>query len=199
MIKVNLNRSRVPTGADDAAAAAIAAPIEGDTDPKELAIKIILIVIFTLGLWVVEKQNIDQLSAQLSTINGQLNKVRQDVQAKSNELAQLKDIEPQAQALNEKLRILREFSKQRLENLQSLDYLQSVIPERVWLNSIDFQNKRYKMMGNAMDTIDLTEFVNKLEGSAYYQDVIVVSDTERPVAAGKIRDFEMTARAGVKN
>ena len=130
-----------------------------------------------------------------------MNKARKAELAKASaELDGLKDIEPQAQALSDKLKVLRSYSKQRLENLQSLDYLQSVIPEHVWLNSLNYDERRYRMLGNAMETIDLTEFVNKLEGSAYFQDVIVIQDKEKPVQpSGKIREFEMTARAGVKN
>lgn len=201
MIRVNLNRSRVQTGAEGESAAPTFVPDVGveATNTKDTIIKLILIVIGTLGLWIYEKQNIDQLSSQASVVSGQLNKLKGQVAQKQAELAQLKDIEPQAAALNDKLKILRKYSKERLENLQSLDYLQSVIPDRVWLTALNYESQRYKMSGNAMDTIDLTEFVNKLEGSAYFQDVIVVQDREKAVQpSGKVREFELTARSGVK-
>lgn len=198
MIRVNLNRSRVITGADEATAVATMPVLTDATNPRDMAIKIACILIGTIGLWVFEKQNIDALTAQASTLTGQLNKIRQEVTQKSGQLDQLKDIIPQAQALGDKLKILREFSKLRLDNLQSLDFLQSVIPERVWLLSINYDAKRYRIVGNSMDTVDLTDFVNKLEGSAYFQDVIVIQDTEKAIQGGKIREFEMTARAGAK-
>ena len=202
MIRVNLTRSRVASGSEEGSAPSnivIDSSTPGGPDVRSLVTKAAVMLIGTLGLWMYEKQNIDRLSGEMAVVNAELNKVRQEQAKKAGELEKLKDIEPQAQALSDKLKVLRAYSKQRLENLQSLDYIQSVIPERVWLSSVNYETKRYRLTGNSMETVDLTEFVNKLEGSAYFQDVIVIQDTEKPIQpTGKIREFEMTARSGVK-
>jgi hypothetical protein len=203
LIKVNLNRSRVDgdtqrgdgsVGGGTATATALA----GDgLNSRDMVVKLVVMFVGVAALTLYERQNLDDLSARLASVNANLNKVKADVSQKQVELAQLKDIEPKAQELNDKLKVLREFSKQRLAQLQNLDFVQSVIPDKVWLRAVKFDGKRYQINGNAIETSDLSEFVSKLETSSYFQDVIIISD--RTVTFGKesrVRDFEISARVG---
>ena len=196
MIKINLNRTRV-SNADESIATQLD---DVKFSSRDVILKILLICAGIAGLMVYEKQNLEAINSDVVALNAQAELMRQAVATRGAELTNLKDIEPQAQALNDKLRILREFSKLRLEQLQSLDYLQSVIPDRVWLKSVVFENKRYQILGNSVETVDLSDFQRKLEGGAYFGDVIVVQDRDRPVVGGgKIREFEISARGGVQN
>lgn len=195
MIRINLNRTRVT--ADEASS--IGLESGGQVSARDALVKILVIMLGTAALMLYERQNLDQLNAELAQIQAQDQQIKTQVQSKTAELAKLKDIEPQAQGLNEKLNLLREYSKQRITELQSMDYVQSIIPERVWLRSVRFDNHKFQFVGNAVETIDLTEFVGKLENSAYFKDVIVVQDREKKVQSGMIRDFEFTAREEVKN
>lgn len=201
MIRINLNTSRVPIGSGDGAttAQAITYDYTGQTSGagRQYLIKFAVIILGVVGLWIYEKRNIDDLTAKSVELGEKSKLLKSELAARQADLAKLKDIEPLAQSLTDKLHILRDYSKLRLENLQSLDYLQSVIPERVWLKDITYKDHHYEIVGNAMDTVDLTDFVNKLEGGAYFSDVIVVQDKEKSVQGGKIRDFEVTARSGV--
>lgn len=204
MIKINLNRSRVPNAGGASVDEGTAVDISDGGSPsstggRDMLVKLLVMTLGVAALALYQKQNLDQLDAQLATVNAQVAKLQADVEAKQTELAQLKDIEPQAQSLGDKLRILREFSKLRLFQLQSLDFMQSVIPEKVWLESVQYDAQKYKILGFAVETTDLSEFVQRLEGSAYFQDVIVIQDREKVAQGGKIRDFEMSSRSEVKN
>jgi Tfp pilus assembly protein PilN len=196
MIKINLNRTRVDNGGEGTAVQTVSS----DANPRELVVKILVMFIGVVALSLYQKQNLDQLDAQLAIVQSQVNKVKGELEQKKTELAALKDIEPQSQALADKLKVLRELSKLRLFQLQSLDYIQSIIPDKVWLQTIDYETNNYRIFGNSVETTDLTEFVHKLEGSAYFQDVIVVQDLEKLMAGNlKVRDFELTSRSEVKN
>jgi Tfp pilus assembly protein PilN len=192
LIKINLNQTRVSGGEEEAIRTREDAPTGNNRD---VLVKAFVIALGTLALIIYEKQNIDQLNSQRGALTAQLNQIREQSEKKNAELKELKDIEPQAQALNDKLNILKEYSKLRLQQLQCLDFVQSIIPERVWLRSVKYENRRYQILGNAVETVDLTDFVQKLEGSAYFQDVIVLQDREKPMQQGKIREFELSARS----
>jgi Tfp pilus assembly protein PilN len=196
MIRINLNRTRV-AGSDEASSIGIGPAV--NASGRDALVKLLVVILGTAALMLYEKQNLDQLNLDLAQIQAQDQQIKTQVQAKMADLAKLKDIEPQAQGLNEKLNLLREYSKQRITELQSMDYVQSIIPERVWLRGVHFDNHRFQFLGNAVETVDLTEFVSKLENSAYFKDVIVVQDREKKVQSGNIRDFEFTAREEVKN
>lgn len=199
MIRINLNQSRVAGAATEDAGAIGLAPV-APSSSRDVLVKLLLIFLATAGLMLYEKQNLDTLNAALATVQAQDRQLKQQMDEQNAELAKLKDIEPQAQSLNDKLKLLRDYSKQRITELQSLDYMQSIIPARVWLRAVHFDNHRFQFLGNAVETVDLTEFVTKLETSAYFKDVIVVQDRDKVLQGGsKIRDFEFTAREEVKN
>src|SRR4051812_32904081 len=131
MIKINLNRSRMASGPVDGETIAFEDASGGSI--RDVLVKLLVICLGTVGLVLYERQNSEQLAAELVVVNGQLQQLKTQVAQKNAELGQLADIEPQAKALNDKLKVLRQYSKQRITELQSLDFMQSIIPERVWL------------------------------------------------------------------
>jgi Tfp pilus assembly protein PilN len=199
MIRINLNRTRVAGGLEGEETVIKELSTTPSLNVREVIVKLLVVFLGIIGLMIYERQNIDALNAELGKTQADLNSLKQQVNDKNAELAKLKDIEPLANGLNEKLRALREYSKERITELQSLDFMQSIIPERVWLRNVHFEKHRYQILGNAVETVDLTDFVNKLENSAYFKDVIVIQDKEKPVQNGKIRDFEFTAREQAAN
>jgi Tfp pilus assembly protein PilN len=124
------------------------------------------------------------------------------------EAEKVKDIEVQAKELEDKLNILKLLSKLRLRQVKTLDFMQSSIPEKVWLKTINYESDvvhveagHFKFTGNAVATEELTEFVKRLEDSAYLQDVIVLKNQEVTLGKGTttIRDFMFTAEVENKD
>jgi Tfp pilus assembly protein PilN len=122
--------------------------------------------------------------------------------AKAAEADSVKDVEKQARELEDKLKVLKSLSKLRLREVKTLDFMQSSIPEKVWLKSISFQARgdnveegHFEFVGNAVATEDLSEFVKRLEDSAYLSEVIVIKNQESPVTGrgGVVREFTFTA------
>jgi Tfp pilus assembly protein PilN len=200
MIRVNLLKNRV----QDPAIASVGAT-EGGNETREALIKIAFILIFTLGLMMFESQNIRQLNEERARVQATVNDLQQQVTAKSKEVDGIKDIAQQAQELEDKLKVLKLLSKLRLREVKTLDFMQSSIPEKVWLKAITYastkdhaEDGRFQFTGNAVNTEDLTEFVKRLEDSAYMDNVIVIKNAEvsGPKKAGGMRDFLFTAEVG---
>lgn len=198
MIKINLNRTRVPGNSGQEEGTTIDQLTE--SNPRDLAVKLIVMFLGPLTLFVTQSLNLSRLQGEFTGVQGQLTKLKSELDAKKKELDSLKDIQAKSIALQDKLTLLKKYSRLRLFQLQALDYLQSVIPERVWVTTIDYIDRRYKILGRAVDTVDLTDFVNKLEGSAYFQDVIVVQNKDYSISGSnsKIRDWEISTKSEVK-
>lgn len=189
MIRVNLARNRVDVQAGDMT---LEVDNEGREQLKVALVKILVLAIFPGLLIFTEKYNLDNLRLQMAQISAQANQITTETQQKTQELNQLKAAIPGAESAALKLRLLGKMSKLRLRELISLDVVQSVIPERVWLKDLTFQNEQYSFKGGAVETSDLSEFVSKLEASAYFKDVIVIQDKESS-NGGKGREFELSA------
>lgn len=206
MIKVNLLRNKVGDSPTSLAGSTRAVSVD-NVELKETLIKLFLILVFTLGLMVFESQNLRSLQAEVSRLQTQVNELEAQNQAKLKEVEGVKDIENQARELEDKLKILKLLSKLRLREVKTLDFVQSSIPEKVWLKTMIYEADKEKVeaghfsfTGNAVATEDLTEFVKRLEDSAYLYEVIVMKNQEVGVNQQKsvIREFQFTAQVEVK-
>lgn len=206
MIKVNLLRNRIGE-----ASTATSAVSEADRDRnnkiRDSLVKIACILLFTVGLMMYESQTIRALNEEQARVQAQVTKLQADATAKVAEAESVKDIETQAKELEDKLKILKLLSKLRLREVKTLDFMQSSIPEKVWLKGITYSSDKDKVeeghfifLGSALATEELTEFVRRLEDSAYLADVIVVKNQDVPITKStSIRDFLFTAEVENKN
>lgn len=201
MIRVNLLKNRVA----DPAMAGVGASIETGNENREALVKVAFILVFTLGLMMYESQNIRALNEERNRVTSTVKNLEKQATAKAKEVEGIKDIAKQAQELEDKLKILKLLSKLRLREVKTLDFMQSSIPEKVWLKNITYastkervEDGRFQFNGNAVNTEDLTEFVKRLEDSAYMDEVIVIKNAETTATAktGSVRDFLFTAEVG---
>ncbi len=198
MIRVNLLKNRV----NDQPTQMRAAESDSGTDLRDTIVKIAFLLLFTLGLMVYEGQNIRKMNDEAAHLQIRISELETASSAKAAEAEGVKDVENQARELEDKLKVLKLLSKLRLREVKTLDFMQSSIPEKVWLKTINFESDntnvedgRFQFVGNAVATEDLSEFVKRLEDSAYLSEVIVIKNQEIPVSgrAGIVREFMFTA------
>jgi Tfp pilus assembly protein PilN len=206
MIKVNLLRNRVQDPSLTANSGESSGG-GGSDQMREVLIKIAFLGLFVFGLMIYESQNIRSLAEELARTNQQVQTLTADNTNRANEVAKFKDVEVQAKELEDKLKILKLLSKLRLREVKTLDFMQSSIPEKVWLKDISYESDKvhveaghFQFNGNAVATEELTEFVRRLEDSAYLMDVIVVRNQEVTVnKTSTMREFLFTAEVENKN
>jgi Tfp pilus assembly protein PilN len=210
VIKVNLLRSKV-AGADGSQQVAATTqkliPRDfGDPRVKDALVKASLISGFTIAVMIYESQNIRSLNDEAGRVQGQVQKLQADLNTKTAEVDKNKDVEVQSKELEDKLKILKLLSKLRLRQVKTLDFMQSSIPEKVWLDSITyspdlahFEGGHYQVDGHAVATEDLSDFVKRLDGSAYLRNVIVVKNAEVATKNSGVREFQFTADVENKN
>jgi Tfp pilus assembly protein PilN len=205
VIRVNLLTNKVQDNA--AAGVVIDTNNERSAKIREVVTKLFLIGIFVGAAMVWESQNLRNVAARAQQEKSKLTALQETLTGKIAEVESVKDVEGRAKELEDKLKILKFLSKLRLREVKTLDFLQSSIPEQVWLRQINFESEttkveegKFQIIGNASTTEDLTEFTKRLDDSAYLMEVIV--DRNQEVAGGKtgsIRDFHMTALVENKN
>lgn len=197
MIRVNLLKNRV----NDTPTQMTSAP-SGGGDTRETIVKLAFLMLATVGLMIFEGQNIRKLNDEAARMQAQVSEYEAQAAAKAQEAEGVKDVENQARELEDKLKILKLLSKLRLREVKTLDFMQSSIPEKVWLKNISFESDqgnveegRFEFVGNAVATEDLSEFVKRLEESAYLSEVIVIKNQEVPVSgrSASVREFMFTA------
>lgn len=202
MIKINLVRNRLQDATQNTR---VQNPVNNDK-VREGVVKLAFISLITLGLMMFESQTLRRLAEESARLKAQLTQHQVEAGQKAAEVLKVKDVEAQATELEDKLKILKLLSKLRLREVKTLDFMQSAIPEKVWLKSITYESDKihfesghFKILGNAVGTEDLSELVKRLEESAFLMDVIIVKNQEVAMKASSIRDFLFTAEVENKN
>lgn len=198
MIRINLLKNKV----GDQTAGPGKVEADSSSDTRSAIVKVAFMAMFTLMLMVYEGQNIRSLNDEAARLQVRISELETQSQAKAAEAETVKDVEKQARELEDKLKVLKLLSKLRLREVKTLDFMQSSIPEKVWLRNINFESSassvdegRYQFAGSAVATEDLSEFVKRLEDSAYLNEVIVVKNQEIAVSGrtGSVREFTFSA------
>jgi Tfp pilus assembly protein PilN len=141
---------------------------------------------------------------QLKVLSAQALLIRDQKLAEKNALEQenKKYLKHQqtVKEMDEKLRILGDIAKRRLGILKALDQLQNFIPQRVWLQSFRYGGSQasggagevdqsVEIRGAASSQEDLDQFLERLEASQVFADIVPVNQTQNQTQAGAFIEF----------
>ncbi len=206
MIRINLIRNKVQDGATQVGEPG-GGGSGGDKSEVRLAlVKLFLMLLPMIALYFFEHQNLDQMKSQVAGLRQQMQILEGEAAQKQLEADSVADVEEQAKELEDKMAVIRNLSRLRLREIKTLDLMQSVIPEKVWLKKVEYEADAedittglFNVSGGAGTTEDLSEFVKRLEESRYLNRVIIVKNQELEIGkAGQlVRDFNFRAGVGV--
>ena len=98
--------------------------------------------------------------------------------------------------MKEKLDIVTGLSKKRLRELKALDFLQNLIPDGVWLTSMKYDGEKVNFSGQATTDEDMTKFIEGLDSSGQFKEVILVKAIEKSSAVGVVKEFVVNSKLG---
>ncbi len=201
MIRVNLLKNRVAArtvGTQQETAQTFASGGEeaGSEEKKEALVKLILIFTFSVGVYFYEQFHIDGMNEQLNQNVAALNAVQAELAQKKAANQAISHFEKDAKVLEQKLEVLKGLSSERLRMVKMLDYIQNLIPERVWLSNLVYDKGEFSLAGLSVTDDDLSEFIRGLEETPFFTDVILTQAKESSSTKGTYKIFEMKARLG---
>lgn len=198
MIRINLGRTRIQN-IEELESGLPEQPVGGQNSMVQNLLKVAVILIGVVALHFYESGNLDQLSLQVAQVSQELQSMQMTLDQKNQELASMGSLEQESKVLQDKMKLLKKLSQLRLREVKSLDYLQTVIPPRIWLTSLKIDQSSYVLRGRSQDEPSITLFVDKLEDGGYFSDVILIQDSPVEERNAELRAFEIVARSEVFN
>jgi Tfp pilus assembly protein PilN len=185
MIRVNLLRSKTFTSEPLQSTAPDLEKVAG----KNLGIIISLAAI----LYAYEFQNISNLKKELVKTTVQLTKLRTELQEQIKVAGEATVLAKQLDELKERVKILKNLSRTRLIELKSLDALQSILPEKVWFESIRYNNNKFDIRATAVEIEDITSFKLALDGQVTFKNVAIKDTREiSNKSGGAVNQFNLS-------
>ncbi|MEZ4872219.1 MAG: PilN domain-containing protein [Bdellovibrionales bacterium] len=74
--------------------------------------------------------------------------------------------------------------------------MQTVVPDGVWLRTIDYDGSNVRFSGSATNGDDMQRLVGGLTESVFFNDVVLLSQSVQSTQTGSITNFEITSTMG---
>lgn len=202
MIKINLARKKgtgTGTGGGESTESHFEIHDSAASTQKSALVKLVLMFVFVGALMFYENQNVTAYQAEMIKQSAKITELQTDLENKKSVTAGMDVIEKNAQVLEQKLSIMKKLSRVRLREVKSLDYIQSIVPEKVWFSNIIFDDTKLVLQGYAVSDEDLNELTKGLENSVQFSNVIILQSTDMKVANSSFKQFEISCNTEVEN
>ena len=197
MIKINLLRNKVADsgGSETEISAALDQGL-GPSSQSSLLVNFTLLLCGVLSLYMYQSYNLSSLNEIYKQKNDLLTTSRQKIEKLKKESKKAKKAQEKIVAIEKRMKILKELSKSRLSELKALDYLQTILPDRVWFTKINYSKKNFTFDGFALSDDDFNLFMERLESGGVLLNIIPVRFAEASSAQGQGKSFTVTCRLG---
>jgi type IV pilus assembly protein PilN len=158
---------------------------------KELVLFALVILAFLAlnYVWVSSRAN------DLDRREKQVAKTRAEIAQLDKIIGEVKGIQEQQKALQQKLDVLAQLKRGRSGPVRILDELATVTPKRLWLRKLDEKGGRTTMEGTATTIDDVSAFMTALKNSPYFSEVELKKTEAKASASLRLVDFVITAKA----
>jgi Tfp pilus assembly protein PilN len=200
MIKVNLLRNN-----SAASSKTTATEINYDTafdtkadggvasSPAGMLLKFLLMFMGAAGLMMYESYNIGELRTALQQAQAASTALSQELTEKKPMVAKARELQKQIQDLESRIQAIKDLSKVRLREIKAIDYLQNIIPEKVWFSLLEFDKGAVKVEGGTTSDDELNLFLEEMERKSIFSNVILLRAVEQKVKEGTIKVFNISA------
>lgn len=162
---------------------------------KQGGFKLLFALLFPIALYIYESQAIPELRHSLIDKQKKLNQLTEKNEKAKTAVEETKKFSEDQDKLQKQIQTLDGLRKERMREVKILDNIQKDIPEKVWVNTIKFDDKRLLISGMAVSDPDLTTFMENLSRSVFLRDVNLIRSDEQVMenSSKVIKRFDVTA------
>lgn len=198
MIKVNLlkNRGTVSNAGTqfDFTQATASDFVNPSDKPNPIQILAKVLGLFSLAalLYFYESYNIGMLTAQLNAVSNRRNELDAEIQKNQSVVVKATEMQKEIKQIEERINAIKKLSKIRLREIKAIDYLQNTIPDRVWLQSLEFRNNSFKVQGFAATDESLNRFIESIDGRSFFRTAILLNNDDFKSRNGNVKRFTIS-------
>ena len=163
------------------------------TDSKDIVVKVLVMLIWGVGLYSYELYNIGNLEAEHAKQQATYNTLHNEVAKKRPEVEKAKGLQAENNELNKKIELVKDLGKLRLREIRAIDHLQNIVPERVWFNIIEFKDNTFSVEGVSANDAELDKLLKGIRSYSTFQDVLLAKAVEEKSKQGTLKKFTITS------
>lgn len=158
---------------------------------KQGFLRLLLILVFPVGLWVYEQQTIPELVVQRDERARHFEELRSYNAKAAKSVLEIKKFKEDEARLQARITFLDRLARERLREIKVVDLVQQMIPEKVWLTRLDVNNGKLTLAGMATSDYEISGFMEGLAKSVHFVDVNLASSTDQMFEGLSVKKFEL--------
>ncbi|MBN2362261.1 MAG: PilN domain-containing protein [Deltaproteobacteria bacterium] len=148
-------------------------------------------VVVACVLLVVVGYNI-KLANDVNKLEDEVSRTEAEIKRLEELIGEVNQFEAERQRLRKQLDVIRDLEKGKTGPVKALDTLATVIPKRVWIETMAQSGSTINLTGYGVENADISDFMNALEKSPMFTD-IKLQVSEKVVQFGQpIYKFKLT-------
>lgn len=197
MIKINLLRNSQKGQSNDTSVEVESSAEEKQQQRQQVLIRALIIIGFPMLLYFVEIFSLpgkrQQLAAKQSELS-ELTNFNSQVETKKEEIKQEKD---KLAATLARLDLLKKNVLGRTSGIRSLEYIQQVMPQKLWLSDISVNEDKMSIKGYALTDAEISNFMESLSKTPLFVEVSLAgtgeaTSTAMPGGSANLREFTIS-------
>lgn len=135
------------------------------------------------GAWWLQSNSLSRLRAEFAQVEAERAEL-------ADIAAQVQEIEDRTELVDQKLDVIVALKRNQSGPLLMLDQISRLIPDGLWLTSVDAQQGSIVIRGSALSNVAVSDFVRNLRFSPYFDD----EDLEFTEDTGDAHRFQLNVR-----
>lgn len=105
-----------------------------------------------------------------SKLEAKVQDARQQAEALKPFIEQVNDFEKRKKELEDKLKLITDLRSNQEGPVHLMDELASLVPDLLWLTSLEMKGNTMEIKGNAFNPSSIAEFLQRLDESPYFDE-----------------------------
>ena len=158
--------------------------------------KIIVMLILPIIFYVYDNIARSDLEKQLADTRANAEKLTAEKAKFGDTGVKMEALTKEKKVIDEQVDAIKVIARTRLKEVKSLDALQTLTPQRTWLNKISINKALVKVTGYTSGDDGIAEMIRGLENSSFFSKVEPKSTSEEKVGTTVVKKFELEFRVG---
>jgi len=149
-------------------------PIKAELRRKALISQLAILGISIVALVVVLGAFHETLKIRRDNLQQEITDTRIEIQKLTVQAGEIEVFKKRKQELERKLDIIKDLNAKKAGPVQMLDELSMLMPEMIWIRSLNNTGGKLVMEGLGVDNTVIADFMKKLQGSQQFDEVELI-------------------------
>jgi type IV pilus assembly protein PilN len=123
-----------------------------------------------IGEWFVQIA----VTQQREALQNEVASTTMEIKKLTAEAGEIEKFKAQKQELERKLKVIEDLNAKKTGPVQILDELSLIIPDKMWLTTLDNKGDNLVLGGLAVDNTTIATFMKRLQASTHFDNVALV-------------------------